>query len=79
MTVEQQQLYEVLTGEYGPVFSPIEMWACINALGLKPHKEEGKWYFAIYDCYGRREIAGYGKTIYEAASNFYKAIREQEL
>lgn len=78
MTLEQQELYEILSGQFGPVLEPIEMWACINALGLKPHKEDGKWYFAIHDCYGLREIAGYGETIYEAASNFYKEICGQK-
>jgi hypothetical protein len=76
--MDQETLYNILSGAYGPVFGSIEMWECINALGLKPHKEDGKWYFAIHDCYGRREIAGYGETIYEAASNFYKAICEQK-
>lgn len=63
-------LISVLMGEYGPVFRPIEMWACINALGSKPmrNSETGKWYIRYGSIYGS------GKTIYEAASDFYKRI-----
>ena len=76
--MDQETLYNILTGAYGPLFDSIEMWACINALGVQPHKEDGKWFFAIYNSYCQKEIVGYGKTIYEAASNFYKEICGQK-
>ena len=78
MTSEQQELYEILSGQYGPVLESIEMWICINALKVKPTKVECndtfKWRFAIFDCYGIEEIAGYGDTIYEAAKAFYDSV-----
>lgn len=68
--METNDLISVLMGEYGPIFSTIEMWACINALGVKPMRnfEKERWYIRYGGIYGS------GETIYEAASDFYRHI-----
>lgn len=77
--MEQGELYNTLTGAYGPVFSSIEMWACIAALGIKPYRGvTGKWCFS-YSADGAETVVGLGDTIYEAASHFYRNICQQEL
>ena len=70
--MEREELYNILTGAYGPLFNSIEMWACINALGIKPHLVNSRWCFS-YHC-DNKLVIGFGDTIYEAASSFYKAI-----
>ncbi len=77
MTLEQQQLYEVLTGEYGPVFEPIEMWACINAVGAKLSKDGNQWCFLCGENL-QEGVAGFGDTIYEAAKAFHNEICESK-
>lgn len=67
--METNDLISVLMGEYGPVFQPIEMWACIQSLGIKPYRNNAeKW------CFRYGSIYGSGETIYEAASDFYRHI-----
>lgn len=68
--METNDLISVLMGEYGPLFNTIEMWACMDALGVKPmrNSETGQWYIRYGSIYGS------GKTIYEATSDFYKRI-----
>lgn len=72
--METNDLISVLSGEYGPMFSTIEMWACIKALGVKPmrNSEAGYWYIRYGSIYGS------GKTIYEAVSSFYDAVCKKE-
>ena len=70
--MDREELYNTLTGAYGPLFSTIEMWACIAALGIKPHHTDDGWeFYYLDDCV---DVDGFGDTIYEAACNFYKAI-----
>lgn len=69
-----QGLYEVLTGQYGPVFETIEMWACINAVGAKLSKDGNQWCF-LWGENLQDGVAGFGDTIYEAAKAFYNEIR----
>lgn len=74
--METNDLISVLMGEYGPMFSTIEMWACINALGVKPYYEHNMRQWII--TYGPN-IIGCGKTIYEAVSSFYDAVCKKEV
>lgn len=73
--METNDLISVLSGEYGPMFNAIEMWACIKALGVKPmrNSEAGYWYIRYGSIYGS------GKTIYEAVSSFYDAVCKKEV
>lgn len=74
--MNREELYNTLTGAYGPLFNSIEMWACIASLGIKPYLTViGKWCFSY--SHGA-EVRGFGDTIYEAASNFYKEICGQK-
>lgn len=67
--METNDLISVLQGEYGPIFDTIEMWGCIQSLGIKPYRNKiGKWVYEYVSLYG------YGDTIYEAAVDFYKRI-----
>lgn len=47
----------------------IEVWQCITALGIKPSRnEDGEWCFN----YGGEDgISGFGRTINEAAMDFF--------
>ena len=75
--MDREELYNILTGAYGPLFCSIEMWECINALGIKPYRNVvGRWCFSYSD--DGVGVKGIGDTIYEAASNFYKAVCEQK-
>lgn len=69
--METNDLISVLSGEYGPIFDGIEMWACIKALGVKPmrNSEAGYWYIRYGSIYGS------GETIYEAACDFYRHVQ----
>jgi len=69
--METNDLISVLSGEYGPIFDSIEMWACIKALGVKPMRksETGKWHIRYGSIYRS------GATIYEAACDFYKHVQ----
>lgn len=73
--METNDLISVLSGEYGPIFDSIEMWACIKALGVKPYYEHDMERWVI--SYGPN-IFGCGKTMYEAVSSFYDAVCKKE-
>ena len=67
--METNDLFSVLKGEYGPLFDTIEMWCCIQSLGIKPYRD-----YADRWCFRYDRIYGGGETIHEAASDFYKHI-----
>ena len=70
-------LFEVLSGNYGSVFTEICMWQCINALGIKPYKDGNQWCF-LYGNNIQEGVCGFGNTIYEAAKEFYNNIENEE-
>lgn len=76
--MDREELYNTLTGAYGPLFDSIEMWACIKALNAKLTnvRRNGihKWRFAASFDGCDIEIVGCGETIYEAAKAFYYGI-----
>ena len=43
--MEQEILYNILTGRYGEVLETHAMWECISALGIKPFKDGNQWRF----------------------------------
>jgi len=78
MSQKTQELYEVLTGQYGPILEPIEIWACINALGAKLSKDGNQWCFLWGDDI-QNGVAGFGVTIPEAAVDFYNNVRSEKV
>lgn len=56
----------------------LEMWPCINALGIKPFKDGNQWSF-LYGDNIQEGIVGFGDTIYEAACNFYEQIMKEKI
>ena len=53
------------------------MWECILALGIKPFKDGNQWCF-LYGNNIQEGICGFGKTIFDAALNFYTNIKIEE-
>ena len=43
--MEQEILYNILTGQYGEILETHAMWECISALGIKPFKDGNQWCF----------------------------------
>lgn len=58
--------------------SPLEIWSCIQALGVKPIKDGNQWSF-LYGDNIQEGIVGFGDTIYEAACNFYEQITNDKI
>lgn len=55
----------------------IEMWAAINALGIKPTLGHNRlWWFEYTDSESGKLIIGWGESVYEAAKNFYDELRK---
>ena len=75
--MEQETLYDVLTGRYGEILETHATRACISALGIKPFKDGNQWCF-LYGNNIQEGICGFGKTIFEAALNFYTNIKIEE-
>ena len=65
------EFYVLWNNEIEQRLLDIEMWAAINALGIKPYKDGNQWCF-LYGENIQEGICGFGDTIYEAAKNFYK-------
>lgn len=55
----------------------IEMWNCISSLGIKPYKDGNQWCY-LYGNNIQDGVCGFGKTILEAAINFYREVGEEE-
>ena len=75
--MEQETLYDILTGRYGEILETHAMWECISALGIKPFKDGNQWCF-LYGDNIQNCICGLGKTIFEAAQDFYINIKSKK-
>lgn len=73
-----EQLKAFTSNEIEPYLQYIEMWQCITALGIKPIKDGNHWSF-IYGDNIQEGICGFGKTIDEAAWNFYTNLKSEKL
>lgn len=78
IVMEEEILYNILTGKYGEILETHAMWECISALGIKPFKDGKKWCF-LYGNNIQDGICGFGKTIFEAAWDFYTNIKTEEV
>lgn len=76
--MEQEILYNILTGRYGEILETHAMWECISALGIKPFKDGNQWRF-LYGNNIQDGVCGFGKTIFEAAWDFYTNIKTEEV
>ena len=76
--MEQETLYNILTGQYGEVLETYAMWQCIASLGIKPFKDGNMWCY-LYGDNIQEGICGFGETIYKAAWDFYSNIKTKEL
>lgn len=72
--MEQETLFNILTGQYGEVLETHAMWECISALGIKPFKDGSLWCF-LYGDNIQEGVCGFGETIYDAAWSFYTNIK----
>lgn len=72
-TEDRNFFLDLLEGSYGPYFDQFKVWPCIAALGIKPFKDGDQWCF-LYGDNIQDGIAGFGKTIQEAADNFYNEV-----
>ena len=75
--MEQETLYNILTGRYGEILETHAMWECISALDIKPFKDGNQWCF-LYGNNIQDGICGFGKTIFKAAWDFYTNIKTEE-
>jgi len=70
--MDYEQLKALINNYIEPHLYAIEVWQCINALGIKPIKvSDNHWYFS----YGETGIDGYGSTIDSAACDFYNNLK----
>ena len=74
ITEELDCLFNILRGEYGEILETHAMWECISALGVKPYKDGNQWCF-LYGENIQEGVCGFGKTIFDAAWNFYQEIK----
>lgn len=75
--MEQETLFNILTGQYGEVLETHAMWECISALGIKPFKDGNQWCF-LYGENIQEGVCGFGETIYKAAWDFYTNVKIEE-
>ena len=73
--MDQNTLFNILTGQYGEILETHAMWQCVAALGVKPVKVDNQWLFR-YGENGRDGIVGLGDTVYQAAWDFYQNIKK---
>lgn len=76
--MEQQTLFNILTGQYGEILETHAMWECISALDIKPFKDGNQWCF-LYGENIQEGIYGFGETIFKAAWDFYTNIKTEEI
>lgn len=77
-TYEKEFFIGLLDESYSNWKASLEMWLCIQALGVKPFKDGNQWSF-LYGDNIQEGIVGFGDTIYEAACNFYEQIMEEKI
>lgn len=75
--MEQETLFNILTGQYGEILETHAMWECISALGIKPFKDGNQWCF-LYGNNIQEGVCGFGDTIYKAAWDFYTNVKIEE-
>lgn len=75
--MEQNELYNILTEQYGEILETHAMWGCISALGAKLSKDGNMWCFLWGDNL-QEGVCGFGETIFDAAWNFYLEIKRQK-
>ena len=75
--MEQNELYNILTEQYGEVLETHAMWGCIAALGAKLSKDGNMWCFLWGDNL-QEGVCGFGETIYDAAWDFYLNIKREK-
>lgn len=75
--MEQETLYNILTGQYGEILETHAMWECIASLGIKPFKDGNMWCY-LYGDNIQEGICGFGETIYKAAWDFYTNVKIEE-
>ena len=73
-----QELDSVLGGAFSDWRNRLEMWPCIQSLGIKPYKDGNQWCF-LYGNNIQDGVCGFGKTIYEAAVSFYNNLIHEQL
>ena len=71
--MEQQTLFNILTGQYGEILETHAMWECISALGIKPYKDGNQWCILAGDNI-QEGICGFGDTIEDALYEFLKEV-----
>lgn len=76
--MEQETLYNILSGAYGEVLETHAMWECIASLGIKPYKDGNQWCY-LYGDNIQDGVVGFGETIFKAAWNFYSQIKTEEI
>lgn len=76
--MEQEILFNTLTGQYGEILETHAMWQCISALGIKPSKDGNSWCF-LYGENIQEGVCGFGETIFDAACDFYKNIKASKI
>ena len=76
--MDQETLYNILSGGYGEILETHAMWQCIAALGIKPFKYGKQWCF-LYGGNIQEGICGFGRTVIEAAWAFYTNIKTEEV
>lgn len=62
-----------INNEIEPCLYRMEMWQCITSLGIKPYKDGNMWCY-LYGNNIQDGVCGFGKTILEAAIDFYNEI-----
>lgn len=72
-TEDRNFLIDLFDERYSDWKRSIEMWDCINALGIKPFKDGNQWCF-LYGNNIQDGITGFGDTIHQAAENFFEEI-----
>lgn len=80
-TLQQEQpeeaRYNTLTGQYGEILETHAIWECIAAVGAKLSKDGNMYCFLLGDNI-QEGVCGFGKTIFEAALDFYTNIKTEE-
>lgn len=74
--MEQEILYNILSGGYGEILETHAMWQCIAALGAKLSKDGNQWCF-LYGEDIQEGVCGFGDTIYKAAWDFYTKVKTE--
>lgn len=71
-------LIDIFTDRYGEILETHAMWKCISALGAKLSKSGNQWCF-LWGENLEDGICGFGNTVFDAATNFYKNVKYKEI